>query len=196
MDMRNRTLHLVVLCLVAGSMVGGAASLHGPGTVLDLDATLTKVEFTLGDVLHTVHGSFKLKSGSIHFDPATGQASGAMVIYAASGASGSGARDRRMQKNILESETFPEITFTPDRFDGHLSPDGESEIDLHGMFAIHGSAHEMILKTKVLLRGDQLSASTHFAIPYVQWGMKNPSTLFLRVNDKVMIDLQAVGRLR
>ena len=39
-------------------------------------------------------------------------------------------------------------------------------------------------------------ANTHFAIPYVQWGMKNPSTLFLRVNDKVMIDLQVVGRLK
>ena len=101
-----------------------------------------------------------------------------------------------MQKNILESEKFPEITFTPDRFDGRLSPDGESEIDLHGMFAIHGAEHEMTLKTTVHLRGDQLSANTHFVIPYVQWGMKNPSTLFLRVNDKVMIDLQAVGQLK
>ena len=81
--------------------------MHGPGTILDLDATRTKVEFTLGDVLHTVHGSFKLKNGSIQFDPASGQASGAMVVDAASGASGSGARDRRMQKNILETKNFP-----------------------------------------------------------------------------------------
>jgi hypothetical protein len=64
------------------------------------------------------------------------------------------------------------------------------------MFAIHGDQHEMVMKTKVRLQGDQLIASTHFAIPYVQWGMKNPSTLFLRVNDKVMIDLQVVGSLK
>jgi polyisoprenoid-binding protein YceI len=194
--MQNRTLPLFTICLLAGSMVGMAASLHGPGTTLDLDAAQTKVEYTLGDVLHTVHGSFKLKSGSIRFDPATGQATGALIVDAVSGASGSGARDRRMHKNILESEKFPEITFTLDHFDGHLSPDGESEIDLHGMFGIHGSEHEITLKTKVSLRGDQLSASTHFVVPYVQWGMKNPSTLFLRVNDKVMIDLQAVGKLK
>jgi polyisoprenoid-binding protein YceI len=193
--MRN-TISLITLCLVAGSAVTGAASLHGTGTILDLDATQTKVEFTLGDVLHTVHGNFKLKSGRIHFDPATGEASGAMVVDAASGSSGSGARDRRMQKNILETEKFPEIVFTPDRFEGRLSPDGESEIDLHGMFAIHGDQHEMIMRTKVRLQGDQLIASTHFAIPYVQWGMRNPSTLFLRVNDKVMIDLRVVGRLK
>jgi polyisoprenoid-binding protein YceI len=194
--MQKRTFPLITVCLVAASMVTGAASLHGPGTILDLDAAQTKVQFTLGDVLHTVHGSFKLKTGSIRFDPATGQANGRLVVDAASGASGSGARDRRMHKSVLESEKFPEFTFTPDRFEGRLSPDGESEIDLHGMFAIHGAEHEMTLKTKVHLAGDQLSANTLFVIPYVQWGMKNPSTLFLRVNDKVMIDLQVVGKLR
>jgi polyisoprenoid-binding protein YceI len=139
---------------------------------------------------------FQTEEGSTHFDPATGQASGRLVVDATSAASGSGARDRRMQKNFLENEKFPEITFTPDHFEGRLSPDGESEIDLHGMFGIHGAEHEMTLQTTVQLRGDQLSANTHFVIPYVQWGMKNPSTLFLRVNDKVMIDLQAVGKLR
>src|SRR5690348_2123517 len=122
--MRNSTIHLITLFATAGSMVAGAASLHGPGTLLDLDATQTKVEFTVGDVLHTVHGSFKLKNGSIHFDPATGHASGMLVVDAGSGSSGSGARDRRMQKNILETEKFPEITFTPDRFEGRLSPEG------------------------------------------------------------------------
>src|SRR5438874_6338993 len=163
--MRKRTLCLVALCLAAGSMVGETVSLHGQGTVLDLDATLTKVEFTLGDVLHTVHGSFKLKSGSIHFDPATGQASGELVVDAGSGATGSEARDNRMRTKILESERFPEITFKPDRFEGHLTAEGESAIDLHGMFGIHGVEHEITLKTTVHLTGNQLSATTHFAVP-------------------------------
>jgi len=194
--MQNRSLPLTVLVFVAGSMAAGAASLHGPGTILDLDATQTKVQYTLGDVLHTVHGNFRLKGGSIRFDPASGQANGALVVDATSGSSGSGARDGRMHKNILESAKFPEIVFTPDRFEGRLAPDGESELDLHGMFAIHGVEHELTLKTKVELHGDQLSAKAHFIVPYVQWGMKNPSTLFLRVNDKVMIDLEVVGKLK
>lgn len=194
--MRHNVITLISVAVAAGAVTAGAASLHGPGTTLDVDATRTKVEFTLGDVLHTVHGSFKLKNGSIQFDPASGQASGALVVDAASGDSGSGARDRRMQKNILETAKFPEIVFTPDHFEGRLSPEGESEIDLHGRFAIHGDEHEITMKTKVRLQGDEMIANTHFAIPYVQWGMKNPSTLFLRVNDKVMIDLQVVGRLK
>ena len=191
----TRTYRALALTFAFASTTAVAASLHAQQAVLDLDATQTKVDFTLSDVLHTVHGTFKLKSGSIRFDPATGEARGTLIVDATSGASGSNGRDRKMHKNILESDKYPEITFTPDHFQGHLVAEGDSEIELHGMFAIHGAAHEMVLKTSVHAHGDQMTATTHFLVPYVQWGMKNPSTLMLRVGDKVDIALQAVGRV-
>jgi len=43
-------------------------------TVMELDPAQTRIEFTLGSLLHTVHGSFRLKQGTIRFDPATGAA--------------------------------------------------------------------------------------------------------------------------
>src|SRR5947209_3029855 len=43
-----------------------------------------KIGFTLGDILHTVHGSFKLKRGEVGYDLATKLASGALVIDAPS----------------------------------------------------------------------------------------------------------------
>jgi polyisoprenoid-binding protein YceI len=196
MKLHKRAVALLALSFLFGTVAAVAASLHAGEAVLDLDAARTKVAFTLSDVLHTVHGDFKLKSGSIRFDAVTGQAGGAFVIDAATGQSGSGGRDRRMHKNILESDKFPEITFAPDRFQGHLAPEGDSEIELHGLFRIHGEAHEMTLKTTVHVAGDLITATTHFAVHYVEWGMKNPSTLFLRVGDKVDIDLQAAGRIR
>lgn len=195
MKNQNRIYLALTLSLAIAGTAAGAAIWHTQTGVLDLDAAQTKVEFTLNDVLHTVHGNFHLKSGTIRFDPTTGAASGMLVVDAASGASGSGGRDKRMHKNILESESFPEITFTPDHFQGHLAPEGDSDIELHGMFGIHGSTHELVLKTKVSVTGDQVTASTRFEVPYVQWGLKNPSTLFLRVGDKVDISLTAVGRL-
>ena len=196
MNIRNRTYLALALSFAIASTAAGAAIWHAQTGVLDLDTAQTKVEFTLNDVLHTVHGNFHLKSGTIRFDPATGAASGMLVVDAASGASGSGGRDKRMHRNILESELFPEITFTPDHFEGHLAPQGDSEIELHGMFGMHGAMHELVLKTKVSVTGDQITAATQFEVPYVQWGLKNPSTLFLRVGDKVNISLTAVGRLR
>jgi hypothetical protein len=48
---------------------------------------------------------------------------------------------------------------------------------------------------KVHVSGDQLHATGSFAVPYVQWGLKDPSTLMLRVNKEVQIDLSLNGTL-
>jgi len=170
-------------------------SLHAQEAVLELDPAQTHIEFTLADVLHTVHGTFNLKSGTIRFDPATGKASGLVVVDVTSGNSGSGSRDHKMHKDILESRKYPEATFTPVRVTGRVEAQGESPVQLKGIFKLHGNEHELTLATTVRMGRDQLTASTHFVIPYVEWGLKNPSTLFLRVGNKVDITIEAVGRL-
>jgi hypothetical protein len=45
------------------------------------------------------------------------------------------------------------------------------------------------------MSADHWNATVHFTVPYATWGMKNPSTLFLKVNDSVEIDLTAVGNV-
>ena len=113
-----------------------ASPVFAQETVLQLDPAQTHIQFTLSDVLHTVHGSFRLKRGSIHYDFASGNASGEIVIDAQSADSGSGARDKRMHKNVLESEKFPEIAFLPDHVEGSLA-----KAKVHGTFRIHGQDH-------------------------------------------------------
>jgi polyisoprenoid-binding protein YceI len=178
----HKFLALFALCLPAAS-----------STTLDLDPAKTDIQFTLHDVLHTVHGTFKLKRGSIRFDPDSGKASGEIVVDVASGESGSQARDSRMHKDILESPRFPEATFTPDQVEGKLAAEGQSQMDVHGVFRIHGVDHEMRLHFEVDRAGGQYTASTHFVIPYVQWGMKNPSNFLLKVDKTVDIDIKATA---
>ena len=172
-----------------------AALASGQQVRLHLDRSQTQVQFTLGDVLHTVHGVFKLKSGDLWFDPSSGQAGGQIIVDASSGESGSEARDSRMHKNILESAMFPDITFVPDRVDGKMNLDGDSGITLHGQLALHGAAHDLTMNVKTHVDHQHLTADVSFPVPYVKWGMKNPSTLFLRVKDTVEIGIQASGEL-
>jgi polyisoprenoid-binding protein YceI len=153
----------------------------------------TAVEFTLGDVLHTVHGGFQLKSGQIHFAPATNAISGEIVVDATSGNSSSTGRDKKMHKEILESAQFPEITFRPDRVEGKVMPAGLSEVQVHGRFGIHGVEHELTVPAQIELAPDHWVLTVHFAVPYVKWGMKDPSTFILRVEKTVAIDLHASG---
>ena len=180
--------------LACAAVLAAASSIPAQDTVLQIDPSRTKVEFTLADVLHTVHGSFLLKRGDIRFDPATGKASGELVVDATSGDSGSGARDRNMHKNVLESARYPEIVFRPDRVEGKVAPQGASKVGLHGVFSIHGAAHDITMPADVEAADGQYTATIAFAVPYVQWGMKNPSTLFLRVSDKVEIKIHTVAR--
>jgi len=182
--------------LLAGCAVIQAASTAADEIAFDLDPAQTEIQFTLSDVLHTVHGTFHLKSGTIRFDPATGTASGDVVVDVASGASGSASRDRKMHKDVLESVRYPEAVFTPDRVEGHIAPEGPAELQVHGLFKIHGTAHEVTFQAQVQTKGDQLTATLHGVIPYTQWGIKNPSTLFLRVSDKVQLDIHTIGHER
>jgi polyisoprenoid-binding protein YceI len=163
---------------------------------LELDPAATQVSFTLGDVLHTVHGTFKLKRGTVKFDPASGHASGQVVVDATSGDSGSHARDRKMHKDVLESAQYPEIIFTPNQIEGQVLPQGDFRVQVLGTFTVHGAGHPLTLVVQAHLAGDRLTAETQFTVPYVNWGLKNPSTLFLRVNDSVDIAIHAAGQIK
>jgi polyisoprenoid-binding protein YceI len=161
-----------------------------------IDPAQTKVEFVLGSTLHTIHGTFHLTRGDLRFDSATGKASGELAVDAGSGDSGSGARDKRMNRSILECPQFPEIVFRPDRVEGAVAAQGKSQVQLHGIFVIHGEGHEMTVPLTVEAIDGQYEASATFSIPYVKWGLKNPSTLILRVNDQVDITIHTIAHPR
>jgi polyisoprenoid-binding protein YceI len=182
-----------IRCAVLALLAAWAFSAAAQDTAFQLDPAQTSVKFTLGDVLHTVHGTFHLKHGALQFDPAAGKLSGEIVVDATSGESGSGMRDRKMHKEILESDQYPEIVFRPDRIDGAVANQGKSSVKVHGMFSIHGVDREIAVPADMEISADHWTATVHFTVPYEKWGMKNPSTLFLRVNDSVEIDLVAAG---
>ena len=187
-----KTMRLFVPLGVCALLLAAGESVLSQPKPFAIDPAQTKVEFTLGSLLHTVHGDFHLKRGTLSFDPQSGKASGEIVVDATSGQSGSPARDRRMHAAILESAKYPEIAFRPDRVDGNVAPQGKSVAQLHGVFAIHGAEHEILLPITVDAAAGQYTVDGIFEVPYVSWGMKNPSTLLLRVNDKVEIAIHTV----
>jgi hypothetical protein len=63
------------------------------------------------------------------------------------------------------------------------------------VFKLHGAEHEATMTAQVQTTGDHWSARMHFTVPYVKWGLKNPSTFLLRVSSNVDIDIRATGRL-
>ena len=186
-----RRFHIGLLLVVLGL----SRPLLAQEMTLELDPASTKIEFTLGATLHTVRGTFALKRGTIHFDPQTGSASGLVVVDATSANSGNDGRDRKMHKEILESPRYPEITFAPTKLSGTVALQGNSNVQVEGVFRLHGTDHPLTLVLPVQATGNTLSAKVHFVVPYIVWGLKNPNTFLLHVSDKVDIDVTTTGRL-
>ncbi len=173
-----------------------AANLTAQQRTLELDPAKTQIHYMLGGTVHTVHGLFQMRSGVINFDPATGAASGAIIVDAASGNSGTEGRDKKMDKDVLQTEQYNEIVFYPKKVIGSVPSQGASQIQVQGVFRLHGADHDMTMVLPVQINGTQVSANTQFVVPYVAWGMKDPSTLFLRVAKEVQISIETSGTLK
>ena len=164
--------------------------------VLALSPRDTKVTFTLDATAHTVHGTVPLTSGTVHFDPGTGRASGEVVLDLARAQTGNDSRDEDMHTKVLETARFPQAVFHPHQIQGTLKLAGSSDVVLKGTLLFHGSEHPVEIPTKVTLTGNHVTGDGHLTIPYVAWGLRDPSKFVLRVGKTVEVRLQVVGDFR
>jgi polyisoprenoid-binding protein YceI len=185
-----RHIALFVFALMTAAYIAQAQQ-----KIFTLDPAQTKVNFTVDSTLHTVHGDFRLKRGSIQFDNSTGAATGELVVDSASGESGNDGRDKKMHKEILESPKYSDIVFTPQHVKGTVANEGKSTIEVEGTLTMHGKSKPVTMPLEVQLQNGTGSADGTFSVKYQEWGMKNPSTFVLRVNDSVHIHVHAIGRI-
>lgn len=185
-------------CLLLVSVIllrTGIAS-GGDITLFVVDPSHSQVTFTLGATLHTVRGTFRVTRGHLRLEGTTGRVSGECVVAAGSGDSGNRARDRTMRHEVLASTRFPDIMFHPTQMHGTLAPEGLSTVDIDGTLSLNGVAHPLTITATVTLLGDRFTLATHFRIPYVAWGVPDPSTFLLSVEKHVDIRFEAVGAIR
>jgi polyisoprenoid-binding protein YceI len=189
---------VLFITLLVLSALPQHAALRGPANdvVFALDVAQSKVTWSLGTTFHTVHGSFALKKGTLRLDPATGKASGEIIVDAASGKSGNDSRDKKMHKEVLESGRYPEVVFRPDRVEGRIAPQGTSTVQVHGILVVHGSEHELTVPVQAELAADHWTGNGKFSVPFIDWGLKNPSTFFNKVSHAVEIELELKGNLQ
>jgi polyisoprenoid-binding protein YceI len=181
------------LLLTTASLVRAQSTPH-PVT-LRLDPSRTEIHWTLNGNMHAVHGTFKLKSGLITYDPATGAAQGEIAVDLSTGESGNHSRDSRMQKEILESDKYPQAIFHPLKVTGSVKPEAPQNVTIDGTFTIHGADHPLRMEAKADVTAQDATAATQFSIPYVDWGMKDPSNFLFRVDKTVNLEIVAKGSI-
>jgi hypothetical protein len=173
--LRSKHLSALGLCCALATPVLAQQS---EGVTLHFDPAATTIRYSAGNALKRIEGTFALKGGLVSFDPATGVAQGQILVDAATGHSKDKKFDARMQKNVLESDKYPEIFFHPEKSSGRLAEGKEEHLVLSGAFNMHGGDHPLKVDAVVTVHGDTATFRTEFDIPYVDWGMKEESTTF------------------
>jgi hypothetical protein len=155
----------------------------------------SEVKMTLKTTHEIVNGTFHVQSGSIDIDGGSAKMMGSVVVLAGSGKTGNDSRDKRMIKDILKVEQFATVSFEPKSYTGTVAASGDSSLQVAGSFTLLGTAHAITIPMLVHIEGSVATAKAHFVVPYVDWGVKNPSFLIWKADNDVAIDLFLSGRL-
>jgi polyisoprenoid-binding protein YceI len=190
---RSPSIPAAVLALAA--LAAWASTANAQSMAVRLDPQRTEIRWVLRGFPDTVHGTFRLLDGSLRFDPASAVVEGACRVDARSGQSGNVSRDRTMHEEILDSATYPVVSFRPLRLESPYPASGEGEVRIGGILALRGVEHGVTVTVRLSTRGDVVVADTHLTIPYVAWGLKDPSVFIFRAAKRVEVDIHAVGSL-
>jgi hypothetical protein len=182
----------IAVFAVAGLLATAAQAQHQTFAV---NPDASEVKMTLNTTHENVSGTFHVQSGSIGFDRSNPQMSGSVVVLAGSGNTGNGSRDKKMNKDILKVEQYANVSFEPKTYNGVMALSGDSNLQVTGIFTLLGTPHEIIVPILVHLDGASATAKAHFVVPYVQWGLKNPSFMIWKADNDVAIDLNLVGTI-
>jgi polyisoprenoid-binding protein YceI len=178
--------------ILALSMSLGSVA-FGQQQTFTVNSDASHVAFALGGNFHHVDGTFHVQSGSISFDRSAPAISGSVVVAASSGNSGEPSRDKKMSNDVLEVKRFAEVSFVPKSYQGTIVPTGDSSIQVAGVFTLHGAPHDLTVPMQIHIDGNNLTAKGQFNVPYVAWGLKDPSWFVAKVAKEVGIDLTLVG---
>jgi polyisoprenoid-binding protein YceI len=155
----------------------------------------SEVKMTLKTTHEVVNSTFHIQSGSIEFDRSNPKMSGSVTVLAGSGKTGNDSRDKKMNKDILKVDQYTTVSFAPKTYTGTIAPSGDSTIQVNGVFTLLGNPHDLTIPIRIHMDGSKATAKAQFVVPYVQWGLKNPSFLILKAENDVALDLNLVGQV-
>ncbi len=172
-----------------------APAAHAEPFRLVLDPAATEISFTLGARFHTVRGRFALAAGELAFDPDTGAASGEIRVDATSGDTGIDRRDHVMHEDVLDSAHHPLLVLRPERIEVKRRSADALAGTLFGSFEVRGASHPISLAFEGTRSGERARVTVTFDVPWVAWGLPNPSNVLLSVDDTLAVSVSAAGTL-
>jgi polyisoprenoid-binding protein YceI len=161
-----------------------------------LDSERSEVRILLGATLHTVPGSAPIGPATLTWDTESGEASGQVVIQSAELDTRIDARNAKMHEIVLKTLEHPEIIFEATGFELRQPGDDEMRFVLRGALTLVGTTQQIEFETHARRRGDDSwKARADLNVPYVEWGLEDPSMPLFGVDKHVAVEVKAIGTL-
>ena len=72
---------------------------------------------------------------------------------------------------------------------------GKATITVHGTVELTGRPHEIAVPVEVIVTGNAVAIRAEFELPYVAWGLEDPSKFLLKVDHFVTVAVAGAGTL-
>lgn len=182
---------------VAGILLVAAASSAGAAAVYRVDPTRSRAGFDLGATMHTVHGATTKVSGRVRVDGSIGGPlafTGTIEVDAASLDTGNKSRDRDLHGKSLEVSRYEAISLAPSRFTPDGPPDASGRVHgtLAGELTIRAVTKAVAIDTTLLPEDGGVRVEGRFDVAWADFGIPDPSVLFLRVKKTAHAHFDAV----
>jgi polyisoprenoid-binding protein YceI len=104
----------------------------------------------------------------------------------------SGLQKEHFRENYMETEKYPKATFKGKIIeDVDFSKNGTSQVRAKGIFNIHGTDKEKIVKAKITIKDKEIFVETSFEVPLEDHNIKIPKVVNQKIASIIMVEVKA-----
>jgi polyisoprenoid-binding protein YceI len=104
----------------------------------------------------------------------------------------SGLQKEHFRENYMETEKYTEATFKGKIIeDIDFSKNGSFSVRAKGVFTIHGTEKEKIVKVKIVIKDNEIKVETSFEVPLEDHNIKIPKVVNQKIASVIMVEVKA-----
>jgi polyisoprenoid-binding protein YceI len=105
----------------------------------------------------------------------------------------SGLQKEHFKENYMETSKYKNATFKGKIIeDVDLTKNGTYQVRAKGVFNIHGTEQEKIVKGKITVKDKEITIETKFEVPLDEHNIKVPKIVNQKIASVIMVDLKSV----
>ncbi|MCB0687697.1 MAG: YceI family protein [Saprospiraceae bacterium] len=180
MSMLRSLCHLIMVCLLSQSQLGGQVDLFRADDGV--------VEFTSDAPLELIKANSKVLRGAI--DPTENTFAFTIDVKSFEGFN-SNLQRTHFNENYLETSKYPRATFAGKIIEQiDWDSEGEYQLRAKGILDIHGVKQERIIPSKVTLFSDRVIIRSEFSVALKEHDIDIPKIVAQKISEEIRVGIE------